>query len=54
MTQYFRNLGASYLLVTAMDKPAFVLYTSSNPTYEVMETSCTVDLCQNIMHLFSH
>ena len=33
------NLGASYLLVTAMDTLACVLNASSNPTYAVMETS---------------
>ena len=35
-----------------MDQPAFVSYASSNPTYAVMETSGTVNLCKNIMHLF--
>ena len=40
------RLGASYLLVTAKDKPAFVLYASSNFTYAVMETSGTVNLCK--------
>ena len=54
MAQYFRNLDASYLPVTPVDKPIFVSYASANPTYAVMETSGTVNLCKNIMNLFSH
>ena len=50
----FQKPSASYLLVTAMDKPAFVSYASSNPTYAVMETSGTLNLGKNIMHLFSN
>ena len=54
MAQYFRYLGASYLSMTAMDKPAPVSYASTSTTYGVLETSGIVNICQNIMHLLSH
>ena len=40
--------------MTAMDKPASVLYDSTSATYGVLETSGIVNICQNIMHLLSH
>ena len=39
MAQYFRYLCASYLCVTAMDKPSCVAYASSDGTNTFMETS---------------
>ena len=54
LAQHFRNIGASYLFVTPVDKQTFVSSVTSNPMYAVIETSGTVNLCKNIMHLFSH
>ena len=53
MAGYFRNIGAWDLLITQQDKRVFVLSAAEHLIYTAMETSGMLNLCNNIIHLFT-